>query len=160
MDDLEEWMPIPGFPNYEVSTYGQVFNIELNRLMRFHLDRGYLRVGLSHQGVIKKVMIHHLVAEAFLGNYRDGVQLNFVDRNPLNCHVSNIYIVGGTTVRSYVPVVTRGVAVKVLETGQVFMNAYSAARHFKTDPSTIYKVLRGERRRHLALRFKYHGGDV
>lgn len=152
-------MPIPGFPNYEISSYGQVFNIELNRLMRLFSDRGYLRVGLSNKGVVKKVMVHRLVAEAFLGDYHDDVNMEFIDRNPYNCHVSNLRMLGGNTVRSYIPKPTRGVPVRVIETEQIFMNAYSAASYFKTDPSTIYKVLRGERARHLGMRFEYYGGE-
>lgn len=77
----EEWRPIPGWEDcYEVSNIGRVRSLDrvvqgkiglrtqLGRLMRQTINRsGYPRVMLQRDKVYKTMLIHRLVALAFIG---------------------------------------------------------------------------------------------
>ncbi len=75
MPDLElEWRPIPNFPEYEVSNYGEVRNIAagrgrvVNRVLSPRPTKlGHLSVCLSHDKHIKTMQVHRLVALTFIG---------------------------------------------------------------------------------------------
>lgn len=45
--------------------------------------------------------------------------------------------------------------IQIVETGEVFRTVRDCARYLKTQPSSIYKVLRGERDSHLGYTFTY-----
>lgn len=161
----EIWTEVPGFPHYQVSSYGNIYNSRAKRMLEPHLHRpsGSSRVALSSYRGRRDVYIHQLVAECFMGDYSPGLIIEHVDGNKQNNHISNLRPKGGNTlaVARYEANHIRGGKIRVVETGQVFLNAYSAARHFNTDASTIYKVLRGERKRALGMRFEvYREGGV
>jgi hypothetical protein len=64
---LERWKTIPEFPNYEVSSYGNVRNIVSNRLMALNMNQyGVVFVGVFHQGEQHKKSVPLLVANAFI----------------------------------------------------------------------------------------------
>lgn len=46
--------------------------------------------------------------------------------------------------------------VRIVETGDIFRTVRDCARYLKTQPSSIYKVLRGERDSHLGYTFEYY----
>lgn len=48
----------------------------------------------------------------------------------------------------------------IIETGEVFRTVADLARYLNTRPSSIYKVLRGERDTHLGFTFKYREETV
>jgi hypothetical protein len=69
----EEWRPIPSWREYEVSSIGRV-----RRIAAYHQSRsgavlklrqtcaGYFRASLCRNSVVTQVLVHRLVAEAFL----------------------------------------------------------------------------------------------
>jgi hypothetical protein len=60
---------IPNFPNYKVSTLGNVWSIRNNKLLKpFKNKDGYLVVGLSNDQSSTKISIHRLVLNTFLFN--------------------------------------------------------------------------------------------
>lgn len=62
----ERWLPIAAYPDYEVSDLGRVRRGQ--RIRRATPDsKGRLRVSFWANGKAKKVAVHTLVAEAFLG---------------------------------------------------------------------------------------------
>ena len=82
---MEEWAPIPGYEEYEVSTYGNVRHGD--KLLKGHPDgKGYLHVNLKN----RNFTIHRLVAIVFIFNPDNLPQVDHIDRNVLNCHVSNL----------------------------------------------------------------------
>ncbi len=85
------WKDIPGYP-YQVSNTGQVRRITKHgyRLLRPRVNKGYLRLQLSKNDVPKSVYVHALVAAAFLGTRPAGLQVNHIDGNSLNNHVTNL----------------------------------------------------------------------
>lgn len=93
MQHLEElWVPIEGFPNYEVSNYGRVVNIKLDRdLKQYENSDGYYTVRLSKDGKRKTFLVHDLVAKAFFVNYSAYVLVEHVnDKNRHDNSVLNL----------------------------------------------------------------------
>ena len=101
----EEWRPIPGFPDYEVSNMGNVRSIDRYRPyshgVRFvkgiilkpyvnHKRGGYAYVSLSDRSKHYDFKVHRLVAEAFIPNPEMKPAVNHIDCNPLNNTVDNL----------------------------------------------------------------------
>lgn len=54
------------------------------------MNSGYLKVGLSVDGIHKYYLVHRLVAQAFIPNPNNLPQVNHIDGNKLNNHVDNL----------------------------------------------------------------------
>lgn len=88
------WAEIPDFPNYEVSSEGDVRNKKFNRMLAFSLNcknfTTYRRVTLFKNGQRHYKQVHRLVAEAFLPNPQNLPQVDHKDDNGENNSVSNL----------------------------------------------------------------------
>lgn len=100
----EEWRGIVGYEDmYMVSSYGRIISIPHDRIGAYgcvyktkHKLRsimkdknGYLRINLSP--LVKKTsLVHRLVAEAFIPNPDNKPEVDHIDCNPSNAHVSNL----------------------------------------------------------------------
>ena len=89
--EIETFANIVGFPNYQVSTFGNVKNITTGRILKHgNGTGGYLMVRLSNDGDVLTKRIHKLVADAFLENPDDKKCVDHIDHNRLNNHLSNL----------------------------------------------------------------------
>lgn len=101
MTELEIWKPIEGYEGlYEVSTLGRVRS--LGRVAKNGTyfppiilklkpnQRGYVQIRLHNDGEFKRMLVHRLVAEAFIPNPDNLPVVNHKDRNPSNNNVSNL----------------------------------------------------------------------
>ena len=83
----EYWLTIPGFENYEASNYGNIRNKNTGRILKQQLNKkgGYYRVNIggSHQ------YVHRLVALAFFDEDIKEKDINHIDGDHWNNHVSN-----------------------------------------------------------------------
>jgi hypothetical protein len=101
----EIWKEIKGYEGlYEVSNFGNVRSLDRyvhtkGNGLRLHRGKiltpetnklGYKRLHASKDGVSKHLLVHRLVAEAFLPNYNNYPVVNHKDENPSNNHVSNL----------------------------------------------------------------------
>ncbi len=97
------WKTISDFPNYEISNNGQVRRTtsqygnkyEQPRAVKAHPNhKGYLNVVIQKNGFRKNYQVHTLVWDHFGDGKRDGlnVQVNHLDGNKLNNHISNLEI--------------------------------------------------------------------
>ena len=77
----------PIYPQYTISKDGQVW--KNGRLKNQHkLTKGYLATWITEAGTHKK--IHRLVAETYIPNPDNLPQVNHIDRDKTNNHVSNL----------------------------------------------------------------------
>ena len=88
---MEEWKPIADFPNYEVSSFGNVKNVKTGRILKAVNCGGYYTVVLSNK-ITKSQTVHRLVALAFLDNDENKPQVNHKDKNSLNNKLSNKFL--------------------------------------------------------------------
>ena len=96
MHDVEIWKAIPGYEGiYEVSSKGQVRSLNYRHtgkpgILKVRDDKGYLTIGLNHNGKRHDYRIHRLVAEAFIPNPNNLPQINHKDENKYNNCVNNL----------------------------------------------------------------------
>lgn len=157
----ELWAHISGFPNYAVSNYGNVKNVRIGNQLSPRTDSyGYLRVVLRRDGKSYSKLVHRLVAQAFVTGYREDRTIKHHDGDNGNNIVDNLRFRAnkglGVFIMPKEDVAVR--RVRIVETGHVFRTVRECARHIDGDPSSIYKVLRGERPSHKEFTFEYFEG--
>lgn len=107
--DVEIWKNVFGYDGlYEVSNYGNVRSLDrivsmqngktctfYGRIMRQAPTTRchYLVVDLCKNGYRKHVLTHIVVAKAFFGDYDKSLEVNHIDGNIYNNHVSNLELV-------------------------------------------------------------------
>lgn len=93
----ERWKDIPGFGGlYQASTRGRIRSIRNKKphVMKFYFtgnNNSYYGVKLRKDNKRYKYRVSRLVASTFLGNV-DGKEVNHLDFNRFNNHVSNLEI--------------------------------------------------------------------
>ncbi len=91
----EQFVPIKGWEHYLISNNGLIFNTRTKRMRKAGLDhKGYLRVRLTNgrtNGATKKV--HRLVAQAFLSDYSEDLQVNHKNCIKTDNRVENLEMV-------------------------------------------------------------------
>lgn len=74
---MEIWKDINDYPNYQVSSLGNVKNVKTNKILKPFSPIGeYLKVSLSKNGKAKQFFIHRLVAIAFIPNPNNLPEVN------------------------------------------------------------------------------------
>nr|DAH80889.1 MAG TPA: homing endonuclease [Caudoviricetes sp.] len=93
----EVWRPIKGFEGrYEVSNLGKVRSLNYKRTGKIKEmslvpdGREYLQVALSKDGSPVKYRVNRLVAIAFIPNPNELPQVNHIDEDKTNNHVTNL----------------------------------------------------------------------
>ena len=82
---------IVGFPNYIIFDDGRVYSKKTKRFLLPCMSCHYYTVELFYaKGKSKRMLIHRLVAQAFIPNPNGYPQVNHKDENKLNNHVDNL----------------------------------------------------------------------
>ena len=83
---------IPNFPNYSICKSGRVFSHKTNRYLKNMVGHtGYLYVTLRNsEGIRRTASVHRLLAEAFIPNPENKVEVNHIDGNRQNCSLRNL----------------------------------------------------------------------
>lgn len=86
------WRPVVGYEGrYLVSDAGQVWIVRKQRELGTEVsDSGHLTVQLWRGGRKRRVQVHCLVLEAFVGPRPDGLECCHWDGDAFNNHVSNL----------------------------------------------------------------------
>lgn len=95
---IEEWRWVPGYEGlYMVSSLGNVMSQRSGKgsspmsILKPSIgNSGYLQVVLRGNGKSKNVMIHRMVAVAFIPNYDHKEQVNHIDGDKTNNCVQNL----------------------------------------------------------------------
>lgn len=96
LDDLdgEQWADITGYDGlYQISTFGRVKSFKTNqqRILRPALNtENYLIVHLWKNNKVKFFTVHRLVAQAFIPNPDNKLQVNHIDGCKINACVGNL----------------------------------------------------------------------
>ena len=87
---IEEWKKIPGW-NYSVSPDGLVRNDETEKILKpIDAGNGYYRVRLYKDKKGRAILLHRLVATAFVPNPKGKPEVNHIDGNPANNAAHNL----------------------------------------------------------------------
>lgn len=90
-NNIEAWMLIDGYDNYEVSSFGRLRNNITNKILKpINNGNGYIRITLTKNSLCKKIYIHRLVAEAFCEHVENNNIVDHIDRNRANNHFKNL----------------------------------------------------------------------
>ncbi len=88
--ETEIWKPVVGYEtNYRVSNMGEIYSFHHNKYMKQFYRKGYLSVRLSKDGKTRNLMIHRLVAIAFLGD-KSPLVVDHIDECKLNNSLHNL----------------------------------------------------------------------
>ena len=87
---MEEWRQISDFPNYSVSSFGNVMNVKTNKMLRLCNKGGYYNISLTNENSYKTFKVHRLVAGAFIENIENKPEVNHKDKNKLNNNIVNL----------------------------------------------------------------------
>lgn len=91
MSEVETFVKIEGFENYEVSNLGKVRNMKTGKILKPQPDKdGYLRLGLYENNKKKKLFLHRIIATTFIDNPEGKPCVNHIDENKLNNDLSNL----------------------------------------------------------------------
>ena len=93
---MEQWKDVEDFPNYEVSTWGNVRNKKTNRILKPRIHKSI--VYITHESLLynedypkgKHMRNHRLVALAFIPSVEGKEFVDHIDANPINNRVENL----------------------------------------------------------------------
>jgi len=84
-------LPVLNYPDYFVHEDGRIWSGKTNKFLKpAYTKAGYASVELFNQEGNKRLLIHRLVASAFIPNPDNLPQINHKDENPKNNHVDNL----------------------------------------------------------------------
>ena len=179
--DNEIWKPVAGYEGlYEVSNMGRVKSLErkitfkdgrtkvFKKMILKPIDNGYgyLRVGLSKNGIIKLCHVHRLVARAFVPNDdpENKTHINHRDEDKHNNSADNLEWCNQRYNNNYgtrnqrvseknsKPIKQIDVAGNVV---RIWESAIEAAKHFNHSNITICNCLHGRQRTAFGFCWEY-----
>ena len=87
----ERWIPAYEYPMYEVSNTGYIRNAHTKKILKTQINKqGYKTLSLSKDGKARTVRVNRLIAQSFYGGSFDGLDVDHVDTNKQNNHISNL----------------------------------------------------------------------
>ena len=85
---VEKWVNIENHPSYLISNFGRVFSKKSNKIMKNRVvsKNGYQQITLDNS----QLLVHRLVAQAFIPNPNNLPCVNHKDENPGNNDFRNL----------------------------------------------------------------------
>lgn len=162
--------PIAGYPGYEVTSDGMVYSSRSGRFLKpSRQTNGYLSVELAGDGGRKRVLVHRIVAKAFVPNPDNLPQVNHINERRDDNRAENLEWVTPWQNIHHGTCIARRMAhtdystesrkqlarnmsrrtwkkTKNIDTGEVFPNAMEASRAYGVPHSNICECGRGLRK--------------
>jgi hypothetical protein len=159
----EDWLPMVGFPNYFVSSFGNVRSIR-GPLKPMRIPNGYLTVAPCKNGKNCRRYVHHLVLEAFVGPRPSGTECRHLNGNRQDNKKSNL--AWGTRRQNSADKVLHGTANSGTRNGgakltekqvweilelnsQKKMNQQMIAKMYGVSTGAVLRIVTGKRWSHL-----------
>lgn len=164
--NIEVWIPLKDFPLYEVNQYGEIRNRKTKHIKKPHKDNwGYHQVKLS-QGKRNSACsktVHRLVADTFYDGDHSGLQVNHIDGDKTNNHITNLeFVTGSSNVKHAYDIGIRKPSggrgpirkIRIVETGLVFDNMAECARFINGDSGNVSRCVRDPHRTYKGYHYE------
>lgn len=154
----ERWAQIEGFPDYAVSDQGRVKSLRFDHILAPRTNSyGQPRVVLMRDKVPHERYVNRLVAEAFIPEFKLEYRVRWRNEDKSDNGVNNLKFPNGRRMGQLARTVPAPVyrRIRIVETGEVFRSIDDLAKYLGGDPSSIYRVLRGDRKSHKGYTFEY-----
>lgn len=141
----ERWLPCREFPAYEVSNTGKIRNARTGRILKTYInEKGYETVTLRKNNRQINIKVHRMIADAFCEQYYEGLDVTHKDRDRLNNRADNLEWrfrghIQKRDYRRFGRLGNRSKAIRVMETGEVFMSIDECAHALGMSRSVISK---------------------
>lgn len=146
---MEFWLTIKDFPDYEASNLGRIRNAKTGRIMRTNVNSsGYETVCLRKNKTQYTKRVHRLIADTFFDGNHDCLDINHIDGDKLNNHISNLEVcTRSENIRHAfehgLKTPSRQIKVRVIETGKIYNSIRDCGRDLRCNQSDICKCLKG-----------------
>jgi hypothetical protein len=88
---MEIYKIIEDFPDYAVSSHGNIINIKTQKVLKPKIKKGgYFQIGLTINKKKKTMYVSRLVALAFIDNPENKKFVDHIDRDKTNNNISNL----------------------------------------------------------------------
>lgn len=147
---MEHWIQNKESPDYEISNKGRVRNIKTGRVLKTNVNsRGYMQVCLRNNNTQITRKIHRLVADTFFDGDHQGLDVNHIDGDKLNNHISNLELCTRKenidhAIRNGLKEIPTKVKVRVIETGKVYDSLSACSKDICGDRTQIRRCLNGK----------------
>lgn len=143
------WVTINSCPFYEINWFGEIRSKKTGRILKQRMDK---RGRLTIQLMGKNFTVSRLVAEAFIGDIPEGMDVMHLDGNKTNNRCDNLEIcTRKETIRHGIKIGTikpndfgkERIRVRVIETGKEYDSINECARDIKCNSREISNYLLG-----------------
>ena len=144
---------------YEINGDGTILrNVKSKKQLKIFLDfqhskSGYYTSFCCIKGVVKRLSIHKLVAECFIGDCPDGLEVDHIDRNTRNNNWHNLRYVNHSQQIA-------DISIKTCVDGKVFASMSKAARYIGSiemvKPEKVRQKMKSRRKFIFGHNVSYH----
>ena len=134
---------------YLISICGEFMNLKTGRILKQEICKGYRRVTLSKNGIIKRYLSHRIIAFNFIKNIHNKKYVNHKDGNKLNNKIHNLEWVtcSENELHSYRKLNKMNSQAKIainLQNGIFYDSVTKAAHSLNIRPGTLLCKLNGQ----------------